>query len=146
MSDIETRKRLIEVRELVQESLDQSLTGVQTLTNKTLTNPTINNYTEGLVALGDSGTAQTLALTAGTFQTVTLTGNCVFTMPANTAVKSFTLKVFTGAGGFTGTFTGVDFPGDVDPIITPTATKYDLVSFVADGSAWSGSILQNYSA
>tara|TARA_R110001606_G_scaffold387657_1_gene552449 strand:- start:1379 stop:1954 length:576 start_codon:yes stop_codon:yes gene_type:complete len=114
--------------------------------NATLTNPTIKNYTEGLVAIGNSGTAKTLVLTAGTFQTVTLTGNCVFTMPTATAGKSFTLKVLTGSGGFTGTFTGVDFPGDVSPTITPTATKYDLVSFIADGSSWSGAIIQNYSA
>lgn len=30
-------------------------------------------------------------------------------------------------------------------IIFAAASKYDLVSFVADGTAWSGSIMQNYS-
>jgi hypothetical protein len=117
-----------------------------TLTNKTLTNPTVTNYTESVVAIGNSGTSQTLALTNGTFQTVTLTGNCTFTMPTATAGKSFVLKVLTGAGGYTAAFTGVKWPGAVTPTITATASKYDLISFVADGSAWSGSVIPNYTA
>lgn len=115
-----------------------------TLTNKTLTNPTVNNFTEGVVSIGNSGTSQTLALTNGTFQTVTLTGNCTFTMPTATAGKSFILKVMTGAGGFTATFTSVKWAGSTTPTITTTASRYDLVSFIADGSAWSGSIIQNF--
>ena len=38
-------------------------TATQTLTNKTLTNPTINNYTEGVVAIGTVTTTNTLSLT-----------------------------------------------------------------------------------
>jgi hypothetical protein len=101
-------------------------------------------YTEGVVSIGNSGTTQTLALTSGTFQTVTLTGNCVFTMPAATAGKSFVLKVLTGAGSYTGTFTGVKWAGGTAPTITATASRYDLISFIADGTAWSGSALQNF--
>jgi len=119
-------------------------TATATLTNKTLTNPTINNYTEGVVAIGNSSTAKTIALTNGTFQTVTLTGNCTFTMPTATAGKSFILKVLTGAGGFTGTFTGVKWPENTAPVITTTAGRYDLISFIADGTAWSGSAIQNF--
>jgi len=115
-----------------------------TLTNKTLTNPSINNFTEGVVSIGNSGTSQTIDLTSGTFQTVTLTGNCTFTMPTATAGKSFILKVLTGAGGFTATFTGVKFSGGTSPTITTTASRYDLISFIADGTAWSGSALQNF--
>jgi len=115
-----------------------------TLTNKTLINPTITNYTESVVAIGNSSTAQTIALTNGTFQTVTLTGNCTFTMPTATAGKSFILKVMTGAGGFTATFTGVKWPENTAPTITTTASRYDLISFVADGTAWSGSAAQNF--
>jgi hypothetical protein len=123
-----------------------TLTGTETLANKTLTNPTVNNYTEGVVAIGNSGTAQTIVLTNGTFQTVTLTGNCTFTMPTATAGKSFILRVATGAGGFTAAFTGVKFSGGTAPTITAAASKYDLLSFVADGTAWSGSIIQNFTA
>lgn len=118
-----------------------TLAGAETLTNKTLTNPT-----EGVVAIGNSGTSQTLALTNGTFQTVTLTGNCTFTMPTATAGKSFILKILTGAGSYTAAFTGVKWSGGTAPTITATASKYDIVSFVADGTAWSGSIIQNFTA
>ena len=111
----------------------------ETLLNKTLTNPL-----ESVVSIGNSGTTQTLALTNGTFQTVTLTGNCTFTMPTATAGSSFFLKVLTGAGGFTATFTGVKWPASTAPTITATASRYDLLSFVADGTAWSGSALQNF--
>jgi hypothetical protein len=107
-------------------------------------NPTLTGYTEATVAIGNSGTSQTLSLVNGTFQTVTMTGNCTFTMPTATAGQSFILKVLTGAGGFTGTFTSVKWSGGTAPTLTATASKYDLISFVADGSAWSGSIIQNY--
>jgi hypothetical protein len=121
-----------------------SLTGSEVLTNKTLTNPTVNNYTEGVVAIGNSGTTKTIDLTSGTFQTVTLTGSCTFTMPTATAGKSFILKVLTGAGGYTATFTGVKFPDNTAPVVTATAGRYDIFSFIADGTAWSGSAIQNF--
>jgi len=117
-----------------------------TVTTGTFTNPTVNNYTEGVVSIGNSGTSKTIDLTAGTFQTVTLTGNCTFTMPTATAGKSFVIKVLTGAGGFTGTFTGVKWPGASTPTVTATASKFDLFSFVADGSAWSGTVIPNFTA
>lgn len=123
-----------------------TLAGTETITNKTLTNPTVTNFTEGVVAIGNSGTSQTLALTSGTFQTVTLNSNCTFTLPTATAGKSFILKVMTGAGSYTATFTGVKWSGGTAPTITATASKYDLVSFVADGTAWSGSIIPNFTA
>jgi hypothetical protein len=110
------------------------------------TNPTLTGYTEATVAIGNSGTAKTISLANGTFQTVTLTGNCTFTMPTATSGQSFILKILTGAGGFTGTFTSVKWPGGTAPTITTTASKFDLASFIADGSAWTGSIIQNYTA
>jgi hypothetical protein len=107
-------------------------------------NTTLAGITETVVAIGNSGTTQTLNISAETFQTVTLTGNCTFTMPTATAGKSFTLKVMTGAGGFAATFTGVKWSDNIVPIITNTAGRYDLISFIADGTAWSGSAIQNF--
>lgn len=121
-----------------------SPTGTETLTNKTLTNPTINNYTEGVVAIGNTGTSQTLSLTNGTVQTATLTGNCTFTMPTATAGKSFLLFLATGAGGFTGTFTGVKWTGGTAPTITTTASKVDILTFTSDGTSWYGTAVQNF--
>ena len=112
--------------------------------NVTLTNTQVNNYTEGVVAIGNSSTTQTLALTNGTFQTVTLTANCTFTMPTVTAGKSFLLLLNTGAGNLTATFTGVKFPANTAPTITTTASRTDIITFAADGSSWYGSAAQNY--
>jgi len=114
------------------------------LGNVTLTNTQVNNYTEGVVAIGNSSTTQTLALTNGTVQTVTLTANCTFTMPTVTAGKSFMLFLNTGAGNLTATFTGVKFPSNTAPTITTTASRTDIITFAADASTWYGSAVQNY--
>ena len=114
------------------------------LASQSINNPTVTNYTEAVVAIGNSSTAQTIALTNGTVQTCTLTGSCTFTMPTATAGKSFLLLLKTGAGSFTATFTGVKWSGGTAPTITATASKLDVVSFVADGVNWYGSISQNF--
>jgi len=117
----------------------------ETLTNKTLTNPTVTNYVESVVAIGNTGTAQTITLTSGTVQTATLTGNCTFTMPTATAGKSFILLLRQdGTGNRTATFTGVKFNSAGAPTITATAGRMDILSFVSDGTNWYGSISQGY--
>jgi hypothetical protein len=121
-----------------------TLAGAEGLTNKTLTNPTVTNYVESVVAIGNSSTAQTLSLTNGTVQTCTLTGNCTFTMPTATAGKSFILILSTGAGSFTGTFTSVKWPNNTAPTITTTASRWDILTFVADGTNWYGNSAQAY--
>jgi hypothetical protein len=65
-------------------------------------------------------------------------------MPTATAGKSFTLLLNTGAGSLTGTFTGVKWSGGTAPTITTTASRLDVLSFVADGTNWYGSALQNF--
>jgi hypothetical protein len=114
------------------------------LTSPIINNPTITNYTESVVAIGNSGTSQTLALTNGTVQTVTMTGNCTFTMPTNVAGKSFILIVSTGAGSYTGTFTSVKWPSGTAPTLTTTASRWDILTFVADGTNWYGNSAQAY--
>lgn len=125
-----------------------SPTGSETLTNKTLTNPSVNNYTEGVVAIGTVTTASTLSLTNGTVQTATLTAStaCTFTMPTATAGKSFILllKQAASTGNGTATFTGVKFSGGTAPTITATAGKMDILTFTADGTNWYGSFIQNF--
>jgi hypothetical protein len=125
-----------------------SPTGSETLTNKTLTNPSVNNYTEGVVAIGTVTTASTLSLTNGTVQTATLTAStaCTFAMPTATAGKSFILLLKQAAttGNGTATFTGVKFSGGTAPTITATAGKMDILTFTADGTNWYGSFIQNF--
>jgi hypothetical protein len=126
------------------------VTATQTLTNKTLTTPTlttptVTDYVESVVAIGNTGTSQTIALTSGTVQTATLTGNCTFTMPTVVAGKSFILLLRQdGTGNRTATFTGVKFNQLGAPTITATANKMDILTFVADSTNWYGSYSQGY--
>ena len=121
-------------------------TGTETLTNKTLTNPTVTNYVETVVAIGNSSTSQTLSLTNGTVQTVTMTGNCTFTMPTATAGKSFILIATQDAtGSRTAVFTSVKWAGGTAPTLTTTATTgVDILTFVADGTNWYGTYAQAF--
>lgn len=113
--------------------------------SSTITNTTLANFTELSYTIGNSGSAQTLSLTNGTVQTVTLTASCTFTMPAPVVGKSFLLFVKTGAGGFTSTsFTSVKWAAGQTPTVTSTANRVDIFSFVSDGTSWYGSYTQAY--
>jgi hypothetical protein len=115
-----------------------------TVGNLTTSNVTVTNYTESVVVIGNTGTSQTISLTSGTVQTATLTGSCTFTMPTATAGKSFILILSTGAGSFTATFTSVKFPNNTAPTITTTASRWDILTFVSDGTNWYGNYAQAY--
>ena len=123
-------------------------TDTQGLTNKTLTNPTVTNYVESVVAIGTVSSSHTLALTSGTVQTATLTAStaCTFTMPTATAGKSFILllKQAASTGNGTATFTGVKWSSAGTPTMTATAGKMDIFSFVSDGTNWYGNFTQGY--
>jgi hypothetical protein len=111
-------------------------------------NTTVTSYVEAVVAIGTVTTSSTIALTNGTVQTATLTAStaCTFTMPTNVAGKSFVLllKQAASTGNGTATFTGVKFGTAGAPTITATAGKMDILTFIADGTNWYGSISQGY--
>jgi len=114
-------------------------------TNAALTNPTVTNYIETPYT-ANSSTAITLALTNGTVQIITLTGNATITMPTATAGKSFILLLKQdGTGSRTVTWSTVKWPAGTAPTITSTASKQDIFSFFADGTNWYGTTVgQNY--
>jgi hypothetical protein len=118
------------------------------ITGSTITNPTITNYVESVVAIGTVTSSNTIALTSGTVQTATLTAStaCTFTMPTATAGKSFILllKQAASTGNGTATFTGVKWGTAGAPTITATAGKMDILTFVADGTNWYGSVAAGY--
>ncbi len=120
-----------------------SRTSTDTLTNKTLT-----NYTEGVVAIGTVTSSYTLDITNGTFLTATLTAStaCTFTMPSVGAGKSFSLllKQAAATGNGSATFTGVKWNAIGAPTITATAGKMDILNFFSDGASWYGSYVQGY--
>jgi hypothetical protein len=105
-------------------------------------------YIEGVVAIGTVSSSSTISLATGTFQTATLTAStaCTFTMPTATAGQSFILllKQAAATGNGTATFTSVKWGTAGAPTITATAGKMDILSFVADGTNWYGSIVQGY--
>ena len=118
------------------------------MTTPTITNPTVTNYVESVVAIGTVTSTNTIALTSGTVQTATLTAStaCTFTMPTATAGKSFVLllKQAASTGNGTATFTSVKWGTAGAPTITATAGKMDILTFIADGTNWYGSIAQGY--
>ena len=104
------------------------------------------DYKEAVVTANTS-TAYTIALTTGTVQILTLTGNCTFTFPTAVAGKSFLLMLKQDAtGSRTATWPAtVKWPSGTAPTITATASKMDVYSFVSDGTYWYGATGgQNY--
>ncbi len=113
----------------------------------TISELALGTFTEGVVTIGTVGAAHTLNLVNGTVHTATLTASTAttFTMPTATAGKSFTLLLKQAAttGNGTATFTGVKWNA-ATPTMTATAGRMDIFTFVADGTNWYGSVIQNF--
>ena len=131
--------------QLLQSNGSSAPSFTSTLGSLTLTNPTVTNYTETPYS-ANSSTAITLALTNGTVQIITLTGNATITMPTATSGKSFIMFLKQdGTGSRTVTWSTVKWPGGTAPTITSTASKQDIYSFFSDGTNWYGvTVGQNY--
>jgi hypothetical protein len=131
---------------LISVVTDETGSGVLVFNNTpSLTNPTVTNYVETPYS-ANSSTAITLALTNGTVQIITLTGNATITMPTAVSGKSFIMLLRQDAtGSRTVTWSTVKWPGGTAPTITSTASKQDIYSFFSDGSSWYGvTVSQNY--
>lgn len=105
-------------------------------------------YTETVVPLGTVGAAATLAITAGTVITATLTTAtaCTFTMPPVAAGKKFSVLLKQPAAGTatTATFTGVKWGTAGAPTITAALGKLDILSFISDDTSWYGTANQGF--
>ena len=120
---------------------------VQALVGRTIINNDLacRSYREGVTILGNSGTSK--ALTVGGVQVCTLSGNCTFAMQgtrADHSGRSMTLRLNTGTGGFSATFTNVKWPNNVAPTVTQNSGRTDIFCFFSDGANWYGSAVQNY--
>jgi hypothetical protein len=112
--------------------------------NATLGNVSVNAYVEGVIAVGNTSNAVTINIANATIVTATLTANCTFTMPGNTAGRSFILLLKTGNGSFTSSFTSVKWVGNTAPTITTANNSMDILTFIADGANWYGNYAQGY--
>ena len=126
-------------------NLQNNGTTALSLSGGKVINPAVTNYTETAYT-ANSSTAITLALTNGTVQIITLTGNATITMPTAAAGKSFILLLRQDAtGSRTVTWSTVNWPSGTAPTITATASKQDIYSFFSDGTSWYGITAgQNY--
>ena len=126
-------------------TLQTNGTDALVLSSGKIVNPSITNYTE-TVYTANTSTAITLALTNGTVQILTLTGNATITMPTASAGKSFVIILRQDAtGSRTVTWTTVSWPAATAPTVTSTASKQDIFSFFSDGTSWYGTTIgQNY--
>ena len=130
---------------IISGNINNITSNASTFSNATLTSAQVNAYTEGITTgYTNTGNAFTINIATSTIVTANLTANCTFTMPSNTAGKSFILLLKTGSGGYTGTFTGVKFVGNTAPTITTSNNSMDILTFVADGQNWYGNYAQNY--
>jgi hypothetical protein len=122
-----------------------TLTGSQTLSAKTLTDPIISGVRESVTNLGNSGGSKSLSITAATSQQMTMTAACDVTMPTITAGRSFLLHVIAGSDpAWIPTFNStpsVNWGGAV-PAMNTTPGARNIYSFHVspDGTGWNGAL------
>lgn len=112
---------------------DVTLTGAQTLSNKTLTNPVITDLTE-TTYVPAAGSAFTVNWANGGIQKFTTNANCTITLPAAAAGKGGLLVIAYG-GAHTLTFAGgtlLKYPAGAAPTPTSVNGKKDYYAIVCD--------------
>lgn len=123
-----------------------TLTGTQTLTNKTLTSPTVtgavlnSGYTEGVYAV--TGTTPALSPTNGSIQTWALSANSTPTAGTWAEGQSITLHVNDSASSYTVAWTSlpVTWVGGSAPTLAP-AGGYSIISLWKIGTTIYGSLI-----
>ena len=108
-----------------------SLTGTETLTNKTLTKPTINGSVGAYTADSDAATI-TFDMAASNVHAVTLGGNRTLAVSNVSVGQCFILRLLQdGTGSRTVTwFTTIKWAGGSAPTLTTTASKADAFGFI----------------
>lgn len=116
-----------------------TLTGTETLTNKTVTNPanTDQTLTDGATINWD--------MNSGGIATVTLGGNRIMAAPTNLKKGTYVLHVIQdGTGTRLITWNAVfKWSGATAPVLTTTASRRDLLTFVCDGTNLYGTIVND---
>ena len=106
---------------------------------------TAKQYGSAEYDAGNSGTTKTIDFANGQNQKLTLTGNVAVTLSNPIAGNTCKLKILSGAGSFTCTFsTSVKWPGGVAYVASTAASKTDIVTLYYDGSQWWGTYANNF--
>lgn len=124
---------------------------VHTINGKTASNGTVSLVPGDVYALpviesnnivAVSGAAVTLPpVTQATVSDITLTANCVVTMPTATAGSSLTVIVRQDVpGNRTATWSGVKWPGGVSPTLSTASGAVDVLTFLCSNGQWFGFI------
>ena len=105
---------------------------------------TTGQYWSALYTLTDAATIA-LDWNNGNVQTVTLGGNRTFTFanPKSGARYSIIIKQ-DATGSRTVTWPTIKWAGGTTPTLTTTANKYDIVTFIYDGTSYFGTISTNF--
>ena len=119
---------------------DVTLTGTQTLTNKTLTTPLVTGLRETRTAMG----ANAIDLATGNFFSKTISGATTFTVsnvPATGTAATFILDLTNGGSAAITWFSGVRSAGGTAP--TLTAAGRDVLGFFTydGGTTWTGLLM-----
>lgn len=110
-------------------------TGVQTMTNKTLTKPkTIQPYTDLIVA-ADASTV-TFDLETGQLQSVSLGGNRTLALDNEQVGQAFIIRLIQGSGGSKTVtwWTTIKWPGGTAPTLSTTESDVDVFGFIVTAS------------
>jgi hypothetical protein len=99
--------------------------------------------TEGFVEHASSGASPVITLDDGGVQAYALTDDCIFTMPAPIAGRSFTV-ILTQLGAYTAVFADAWWPAGIAPEVTPEVGAIDIFRFVSDGTNWFGTAAQDF--
>jgi len=112
-----------------------TLTGTQSLSNKTLTKPTVNASVQAITADSD-GTTITFDMTSSNVHTVTLGGNRTLAVSNVTAGQFFYIRLLQdGTGSRTVTwFSTIKWADATAPTLTTTAARADLFAFFCTSS------------
>jgi hypothetical protein len=117
-----------------------TLTASQTLSNKTLTKPTVNASVHPITTVTYAGSL-VFDMATSNHQYCVLGGSPIITFNNVTSGQAFIVHLNQGAGGFTVTWPTTRWAGGVTPTLSTGANKVDTFGFIKNGSDLYGYVI-----